>query len=912
MVIVRVAEADGSAVSTTNHALMTSFIEDSYLDSTSGNEGDTNGGDANFTIRKTGASTEMRGIVRINLPARPDPTAGPVHNVRLRLFSQSASGSAGTEHISWYRVTNTQWIEGEVSWTNYKTGTGWETAGGQYDTTTDYGLGGAGIVSEQQAGDATNSVWHTYDLKPLIDSSQNTFDWGDSINLLGIFDGGASADFNTFFSSEYATAQYRAYVTIDFDNPTPEPPFIKVIPDEDGITPKVYVEKHSIASPILRYSVGWDDVITDLTHGGTGVDMTDSDTAGLGSQPTIIPASKLTTTTLLAVEDTNYSVAVWAEKLYNQNADGGKSNQVSLARPKIDTTSGTSTHSGVVTTGTTVAATKTVDVGELVQIRIKGTSTAHSGKIKRFWINWEANISDTDADYGLYEVDEAIDGDTTVTSKYFTHRYDRDEASNYTVKVKIEDEDGFRSGTSGALGTLIATITVSTPAPVAKIQASRDVAIEAVVADINNTIILSGQQSYTIGSNRKVKFYKYKHNSNDPLTTFPTDNDNSSFNAVSDQVRCKCSILDCAGTNIRVFGPASVNDAGGAVVDSASDFSHYVWLYSDISPSNTVNTYGSASGNFFKRVDFIVITSLDGDDTGGYYTVKNNTTGGIINNKLAGVKNTYKWGGHAVLNPDGDELPQNLVVAVSSNVITADGGGALGTATFLTDGFRVGDIVVITGMDEAANNGSFTISAVTNTTMTLTGATMTNDGGSVCQIYKDGSTLVSIPVAAYDDGDYTITHLVVDDNDQAATAATKALTFRTDAYFTLDLDTQVSAGNIALLSANLSRKGGVVPVMPTGNRRYPLGHTRTKLGVPTLAVTVRIINQEGLRNIWSLIEGDRFLWAVLDSKRIDSPMLPYRDLRLKLLDGGLNKDPSTATQYIANLNFVVIGEEQGA
>ena len=57
MVIVRVAEADGSAVSTTNHALMTSFIEDSYLDSTSGNEGDTNGGDANFTIRKTGAST---------------------------------------------------------------------------------------------------------------------------------------------------------------------------------------------------------------------------------------------------------------------------------------------------------------------------------------------------------------------------------------------------------------------------------------------------------------------------------------------------------------------------------------------------------------------------------------------------------------------------------------------------------------------------------------------------------------------------------------------------------------------------------------------------------------------------------------------------------------------------------------
>ena len=326
-------------------------------------------------------------------------------------------------------------------------------------------------------------------------------------------DGGGGQDndaFQLMFPIDYGSSgvslTYRPYIEIYFENPVPNPPFISVIPDANGIDPKIRVDKHSDAEAIARYSIGWKKVATIIEHGGAGVDMTDSDAAGLGTMPTIIPASKLTTTTLLDDEDAAYSVFVVAEKNYNLDSEGAKSNQVTIARPKVDTTSGASTESGVLT-GSNAAATKTVNIGEEVQIRIKSTSSVHSGKIKRFWINWEANISDTAEDYGQFDVDENVDGSTTVTNKTFTHVYDRDESSNFTIKVQVEDEVGFRSNS-----TLIATITVNTPRPIAKLTTSRSQVIAATKADINNTVVVSGQHSYAQGSNRYIKGYKYKHN----------------------------------------------------------------------------------------------------------------------------------------------------------------------------------------------------------------------------------------------------------------------------------------------------------------------------------------------------------------------------------------------------------------
>ena len=97
-------------------------------------------------------------------------------------------------------------------------------------------------------------------------------------------------------------------------------------------------------------------------------------------------------------------------------------------------------------------------------------------------------------------------------------------------------------------------------------------------------------------------------------------------------------------------------------------------------------------------------------------------------------------------------------------------------------------------------------------------------------------------------------------------------------------------------------------IMALGNRRYPIGTTRTRLGHPTLSLSIRVLNQAGYRNLWNLIEGDRYNWVTIDSKKVDTPGTAYKQVRMRLVDGTLTKDPSMASQYTASLSFIVIGE----
>ena len=151
-------------------------------------------------------------------------------------------------------------------------------------------------------------------------------------------------------------------------------------------------------------------------------------------------------------------------------------------------------------------------------------------------------------------------------------------------------------------------------------------------------------------------------------------------------------------------------------------------------------------------------------------------------------------------------------------------------------------------------------------------------------------------------GEYTTDEL---DN---SSEVTQTIILINEVAHTLDLDTMVDNGDLAILSANLSRSGGLASRMPLGSRAYPISPTRTSLGLPTMAVSVRTLTQTGYRQIWNLIEGDRYEWSTIDSKKVDSPSTAYKQLRLRLSNGNLNKDPSMANQYVASLNFIVIGE----
>ena len=126
---------------------------------------------------------------------------------------------------------------------------------------------------------------------------------------------------------------------------------------------------------------------------------------------------------------------------------------------------------------------------------------------------------------------------------------------------------------------------------------------------------------------------------------------------------------------------------------------------------------------------------------------------------------------------------------------------------------------------------------------------------------------------------------------------------------TLDLNSLADTSSIAIEKVNITRSGGISTQMPLGIRRYPVGVTRTKLGVPKVTVQAKALDQAGYRALFSLVEGNRYDYVFLDSKKLDSPTTAYRTLRMRLESGNLTKDTIDPNVYLANLNFVILGED---
>ena len=152
---------------------------------------------------------------------------------------------------------------------------------------------------------------------------------------------------------------------------------------------------------------------------------------------------------------------------------------------------------------------------------------------------------------------------------------------------------------------------------------------------------------------------------------------------------------------------------------------------------------------------------------------------------------------------------------------------------------------------------------------------------------------------------------VVDDDTTSflANTATDTLTVRGVGLSTLNLDTLVDSGDIAISSFNLSRQGGASATMPLGDRRYPIGGTVSKLGLIDMSVSIRILTQDGYRQIYSLIEGDRYDYVFLKTNDVDTPSSSYKTYRMKLNTGTLNKTSELASQYTASLSLLVLGED---
>lgn len=781
---------------------------------------------------------------------------------------------------------------------------------GPIHTTGDFGYGGNGVIGIFRPDTATTD--HSVDLGKWVTSK--SLDWGSyfSFAITRMNPGTTTDDWITFQQTNAAGTSRKTinvssgngYATgidliIEYEDPAPKRPISTLSADTDMINAVVTLKTKPTEEDIKELRTVWKAGSADTINGVEGVTYSTSGTYSAATsdlgKDSLKQADGDITANYLANEgsDNTYSLVTYASD-QNNNTMG---NLMSHYRLRAE---------GAV-------ASSTPSIGEEVTLTVYGyshSSSSTAANFVKFGVNWNGGATagnDSLDDYNIVTLDEPA---STATIK---HTFDKADSTTY-VNVFVVDSLGFRSNFKRAT-----TVNVGESAPVAVLRASRDTAVRAKYGDEFSVINLSLSHSYPVGSDRVIMGYQFKHNSSNPITTHPTTNDNSNFNDASNTIKLKCVNLEnvgtaSSGTKIKVFGKVSVTSTGTPVADNAVTFDHYEHQVHTVMPHATnINTYGDAPQDggtdvYYKSVDFVIIEQLDPQDDStraGLYVLADGD-GNIINDKICGQKDTYQWGGHR-------NLTDNMT---SQNISTADHFTKTGSGDFFTNGAVVGDKIYVSQPEDADNNGFYTVEAVTASRLdTNEDIPTANTDDTSVQVYKlNGPVLPIASLAA--DYSPTITAKVTSTTSATSTSdelddsaeVTQVLKFENETYHTLDLDTEADAGNITIQSATLSRSGGMSSRMPLGGKTYPVGTTRTSMGAPTVSLSVRALTQDGYRKLWNLIEGDRYEWTTIDSKKVDSPETAYKQLRMRLTRGSLNKEPELGSQYTASLDFVVIGE----
>ena len=773
--------------------------------------------------------------------------------------------------------------------------------------TGDFGFGANGIIAFFRPD--TADVDFSIDMKEFVKSK--SLNWGDYFSFIiqrMDNDDNSTAGHITFKQVDSGTTSRKTIngnssgsadhstgfdIVIQYEDKEPTRPIIDLKADTDMINAVVDLKTKPTDIDIKELRTVWKNGSADTVNGVDGVTYT----TGAGTSVAVTNLGKDSLKEADGDIQSDYLASMGSDNTYQLVTYATDQNS--------NTMSNLVTHFRLRAAGALDTYTSTVGAERTLTVfGFSHSSSSTAAEFTKFGVNWDGNATaseDSLDDYTIVELDSPV---TSTTLKHTFHKAD----STTYVNVFVVDSKGFRSD----FQRVASALDVQESNPVAVLRTSRDTALRAKYGDDFSVINLSLSHSYPIGSDREILTYKFKHNAarTSPLTTFPMSNDNSGFKDGSQQIRLTCqNVSNCAGTTLKVFGRVSVADDGSNVADDQNTFDHYEYKVVDLNPNDTKNTAGVNSNEFFKSVDFCVFSEIDAqDDTNAARYMLDDVDGNIINDKLCGGKNNYAWGGF-----------RNLTTGISTlnisnaETITATAGGE---DKFIDNGARVGDTIFINTPEDADNNGIYTLSGVTTTRLDVNEAIdTTNTADTTADIITvAGPTL---PIASYESGlTPTITCQVVSrkvgdyttDELDNSSEVTQTITIVDETIHTLDLDTMVDNGDLAILSANLSRSGGLASRMPLGSRAYPISPTRTSLGLPTMAVSVRTLTQTGYRKIWNLIEGDRYEWSTIDSKKVDSPSTAYKQLRLRLSNGNLNKDPAMANQYVASLNFIVIGE----
>tara|TARA_R100001443_G_scaffold67631_2_gene76447 strand:- start:1608 stop:4292 length:2685 start_codon:yes stop_codon:yes gene_type:complete len=746
----------------------------------------------------------------------------------------------------------------------------------------------AGVIGDDVAGyfagDVATSI--TVDLTNMV--KQNSLKFGSKFAFIIRKEELEDAD-EHIIVADTSTIQMKLLYT----DPEPTMPVIKLEADTDYRSSIVTMTTKPSDKDITEFATVWKDGGTDTFENRVGVHYSATNRVQFngGSQFATGIFKEVDgdiADGFLDGEGVEDNLVVWASDM---SASGTTTNV------KNRTMSNRVSHSRLSCTGSLSAGTA---IGEELTLTINGFSDdgdSNPANFVKYGVNWNGTSTAANDDINDFTI---VTLDAPASSVTVKHTYDK--ADTYKVNICVIDDKGFRSDFTQAASRGIVNSN-----PVAVLRASRDTAVRAKYGDEFSVVTLSASHSYPIGSDKQLWAYKFKHNSSTPVTTFPMENDNSSFNDVSKTIKLKCNTAGCETTVVRVYGKKSVAANGNDVADNDAAFDRYEQVFVDLSPNpdTVAESFSDVTSELFKSIDFVVVTFLDATDTAGAVYTLADSSGNIINNKIRAAKDVDAWGGYVEVT--GIQVD----FSASGKTIHRDTAGS-----FLTNGFVPGDTIWVNGaVADAANNGFFTVSAVTTDTITVNEDLVDENNDAGVDIYKvNGPTL---PIASFAENTPTVTLAVrqasvtpqaSSHTYQTSSFTTQQIKFVSEEYNTLDFDTEADGNHIALLSANIKRAGGIASLMALGGDLYPIGSTRTKMGTPGLTLNVRMLSQRGYRKIWNLIEGGRYQWATIDAKSIDVPTDAYKQLRLRLTDGTINKDPTMASEYTASLNFVIIGE----
>ena len=542
---------------------------------------------------------------------------------------------------------------------------------------------------------------------------------------------------------------------------------------------------------------------------------------------------------------------------------------------------------------------------------------------------------------------------TTDGSIVLTHRYGVDEEvlgnvetsaagsvykEQQTIRVVVEDEYGWRSQ---AASIEIKNTPVS---PEASISASRgETALASTAGDRESAVVLSGTNSRAFGAGKTIKHYKWtctQEAAGDIVTSGVLDINNEALEPASRKLYARCNKDGYTSAVITVVGLASFDADGTSIADDVGGFNdgYYKYVKATVSPGDTGYTTAAGAGSswaapavssgeiYFKQVDFAYLTTVDGtasaseiyqifssDEDGTEPTAHDKSR--CVVPKLCVDTDQTIWGGLTTIAATaGSGGTTGYGARIKANVSNQrfESVAAGGHENFITDGFAPGDFIIVKGGFTSANQGMYLIDKVELSSGTYhmyvdTSFKKIDSTETVTQTTKKEMyvTKPSISLACESDATETFNLIATDTADADSPTALVNIPFKVPA--SLDLDAAHNAGNISIQSTQITRKATLNANMPIGMRRYPVGTMHTKYGLPTLTMSVRVMDDTGFAYLTQLID-NRYSFAKYAYNKITSSETTYVTYKLKLQSWALNKKPEQQSHEVYNLTFVIAGE----